>query len=536
MSAMVERFGRAAAPGIARGPIHRIVDLAGLHRHAGTPAEERGALEAAIQAATEDLLLLIGAADEEGAAILEFQVAMLEDEALRAPALGAIAAGVEAGAAWSETLGEQIEDYRSSDDAYFSARAADLEDLRDRVLGHLLATGTGATVPPGAVIIGRDLTPSRFLAIDWTQGGAIALSEGSPSSHVAMLARSRGVPMAVGLGAIPENGFTEAIVDGARGRLVLDPTADDLAAYVAARADAAGQAVREAAMLTHPAMTADGVRIAVLINVAEPAELDRIDPAICDGIGLVRTEFLFSSASGLPDEMAQYTAYRRILEWAGEKPVTIRTVDAGGDKPVPGLTIDGESNPFLGTRGIRLSLAKPEIFKVQLRALARAAQHGNLKIMLPMITIPEEIDEAAALLDEAVVELAREGIAASRPPLGIMVEVPAVAIVPERFSAAAFFSIGSNDLTQYTTASARDIAAVAGLNDPGHPAVIELIRNTVQTGRELGIDVSLCGDMGGDPRHLPSLIVAGLRAVSVAPPLVGRVKLALSEIHAGVPA
>ena len=212
--------------------------------------------------------------------------------------------------------------------------------------------------------------------------------------------------------------------------------------------------------------------------------------------------------------------------------MVLRTLDAGGDKPIPELTIDGESNPFLGTRGIRLCLARPDVFRVQLRAMARAAVHGNAKIMLPMVTVPEEIDRAAALLDQAVTELKAEGIPCTRPPLGIMVEVPAVAVVPDLFTKAAFFSIGSNDLTQYVTASARDIAAVSTLVDPGHPAVVALIARVVDAGRRLGIDVSLCGDMGGDPAHIPALISAGLRSVSVAPPQVGRAKLAIAAASA----
>lgn len=291
----------------------------------------------------------------------------------------------------------------------------------------------------------------------------------------------------------------------------------------------------EATATMEPAVTRDGVAIKVMINVAEPEELDRLDPAICDGIGLVRTEFLFGRGSGLPDEETQYRAYRRFAEWAAPKPVVLRTLDAGGDKPVAGLTIEGESNPFLGTRGIRLSLARPEIFRVQLRAMARAATHGNVRVMLPMVTIPEEIDRAAALLDAAVAELESEGVPCVRPPLGIMVEVPAVAITPALFAKAAFFSIGSNDLTQYVTAAARDIAAVSSLNDPGHPAVINLIGQVVMAGAMLRIDVSLCGDMGGDPAHLPMLIAAGLRSVSVAPPLVGRAKRAIASIDAGRP-
>jgi phosphotransferase system enzyme I (PtsI) len=316
--------------------------------------------------------------------------------------------------------------------------------------------------------------------------------------------------------------------------VVLSPRDDDWTAFAAARAIRQSEAAQEAAAALRPARTADGVSVSVMINIAGPEDVDGLDPAICDGIGLVRTEFLFHRSGGLPDEETQYHAYRRILEWAAARPVVLRTLDAGGDKPVEGLTVPGESNPFLGTRGIRLSLARPEIFKVQLRALARAAAHGNARIMLPMVTVPGEIDAAATLLDEAVAELKSAGVACARPPLGIMVEVPAVAIEPELFARAAFFSIGSNDLTQYVTASARDVAAVAALNDPGHPAVLSLIRRVVAAGHDLGREVSLCGDIGGDPAYLPALIGAGLRSVSVAPPMVGRAKRAIASVTAGV--
>jgi phosphotransferase system enzyme I (PtsI) len=350
-----------------------------------------------------------------------------------------------------------------------------------------------------------------------------------------MLARSRGVPMIVGVGKLDLAGHETAIVDGDAGRIVLSPRSGDWSAFEAAKSRVATLNVEDATAAMKAATTRDGMAIKVMINIAEPEELDRLDPAICDGIGLVRTEFLFSKKGGLPDEEAQYRVYRRIAEWAGSKPAVLRTLDAGGDKPIRGLTVDGESNPFLGTRGIRLSLARPEIFRVQLRAMARAAVHGNVKVMLPMVTVPEEIDRAAALLDAAVAELEVEGVPCRRPPLGIMVEVPAVAIVPAAFAKAAFFSIGSNDLTQYVTAAARDIAAVSALNDPGHPAVISLIGQVVMAGAKLGRDVSLCGDMGGDPKHLPMLIAAGLRSVSVAPPLVGRTKRAIATIDAQRP-
>jgi phosphotransferase system enzyme I (PtsI) len=339
-----------------------------------------------------------------------------------------------------------------------------------------------------------------------------------------MLARSRGVPMVVGLGDTPLDGHAEALVDGASGLVVLSPGAAEHAVFASRRA-AVPAATLDPAARRAPAITADGVPIRVLVNIARPSDVDSIDVATCDGIGLMRSEFLFTG--GLPDEDLQLEGYAKVLRWAAGRPVVIRTIDAGGDKPVPGLTIE-EPNPFLGLRGIRLSLARPEIFRVQLRALARAAILGNLKVMLPMVSVPHEIAAAALLLDEALAELAAEGVPAARPPLGIMVEVPAVAIAPELYGAAAFFSIGSNDLTQYVMAASRDSEHVQELNDPSHPAVLQLIANTAAHGARAGLDVSLCGDAASDPALVPLLLKAGLRSLSVVPTALGAVKAAIA--------
>lgn len=254
-----------------------------------------------------------------------------------------------------------------------------------------------------------------------------------------------------------------------------------------------------------------------------------LDPAICDGIGLVRTEILFHGQGALPHEDAQYQAYRRIVAWADGRPVTIRTLDAGGDKPIQGVTVDGESNPFLGLRGIRLSLCRPVLLNIQLRALARAAAHGDLRIMLPMVTVPAELEAARKLLGEAVASLAHDNTPFGRPRLGIMVEVPAAAIAVDQFDSD-FFSIGSNDLTQYVTAAGRDIGTVADLADPLNPAVLRLIASVARHGRETGREVSLCGDAGGDPSVIGALLRAGLRSLSVAPASVGAAKQAIAAV------
>jgi phosphotransferase system enzyme I (PtsI) len=274
------------------------------------------------------------------------------------------------------------------------------------------------------------------------------------------------------------------------------------------------------------AVSAAGTRITVQINVESEQSLAGLSPDACDGIGLTRTEFLFHDGE-LPDEEQQYRFYRRLIAWAGGKPVTIRTLDAGGDKPIRGLTLTGELNPFLGVRGVRLSFAHPEVFRVQLRALARAAATGPLKVMLPMITSPDEVERAREMLDEEVRALAGRGLPAAAPPLGIMVEVPAVAISISRFDAA-FYSIGTNDLIQYVTASSRGAAELAALYDPLNPAVLELIGRVAAHGRATGREVSVCGDMASTPRLVPHLLEAGITSLSVAPATLGAVKQAVS--------
>jgi phosphotransferase system enzyme I (PtsI) len=529
--AEIHLTGRAASPGLAIGPVTMLTAAVARRAASGDPTQETAALKAAIEGATAEIVKLIGTLEGEVADILEFQVAMLEDDALAEGAFDAISVGVAADHAWRSALDAEITGYRSADDEYFRARAADLVDIRDRVLAHLSGADAAAKIAGGSIVAGDDISPSAFLAADWTCGGAIALAEGSASSHVAMLARARGTPMVVGLGSLAWNGRppSVALVDGDAGIVVFDPEPETRRLFERRLAAAnAAQAAADAVRL-EPACTADGRRIAVLLNVAAPEDLADLDPKICDGIGLVRTEFLFEASHGLPDEDTQYAVYRRILDWAKGRPVTIRTLDAGGDKPIAGLTVDGERNPFLGLRGIRLSLARPEVFRVQLRALSRAAVHGTLKVMLPMIAVPSELDRATAMLDEEVAALKAKGIACARPPLGIMVEVPAAALRAADFGAA-FYSIGSNDLTQYTMAAARDIGAVADLNDTGHPAVLALIAATVEAGLKRGVEVSLCGDAAADTHLTAALLATGLTTLSVSPIAVARLKAAIAKV------
>ena len=437
--------------------------------------------------------------------------------------------------AWRGILDRQVAEYEVAEDDYFRARAADLADLRDRV--HELLLGPAEAEPisesgaTGAIYVSDDLAPSRFLEINWRNYRGGALLRGSANSHVAILARALGVPLVIGLdlGAAKLVNGAPAILDAEQGRLIQDPrrsTCDSFAVRVRQRS---AEAKAESGFLPRPAVTASGRPIAVAINVDDPKVVENIDPAHCDGIGLTRTEFLFAHGLGEDvTEEAQFRIYARLLDWAAGRPVTIRTLDAGGDKPIPGLTPEGESNPFLGLRGIRLSLTRPDIFMPQLRALARAAARGPLKVMLPMVTVPREIEETRAMLEAAVADLAREGIVAALPRLGMMVEVPAAALNVAAF-AVDFYSIGSNDLVQYVTATGRDCAAVAALHDPLDPAVLELIGRVVAHGAATGREVGLCGDMASDPRFLPALLDLGLASLSVAPARLAKVKAEIAR-------
>jgi phosphoenolpyruvate-protein phosphotransferase (PTS system enzyme I) len=529
------RHGRSASPGVAIGPLVRLGGPADAgDAPAGTPAEERGRLAAAVGRAKADLEALTGAGAEDEAAILAFQLELLDDPALLAPAHAAIASGTSATEAVAAALGDEIAGYAAAEDDYFRARAADLRDLEERLLGALAGGTVGTEPPPGAIVATSDLPPSRFLALH--RAGRLAgaaLEAGSPASHVAMLARARGVPLVTGLGPGLEDA-AEAVVDADRGILVLGPSRETRARYHERAAADRDQAARAAALLHAPARTRDGEPVEVMLNVDDPAAVPDELLRAADGVGLWRTEFLLIGSDVLPGEDAQHAAYVGLLRRLGPgKPCVVRTLDVGADKPLPGFSLPAETNPFLGLRGVRLCLERPDLFRPQARALLRAAALGpSLKVMLPMVSVAAELEEARALFGGCLAELEAEGVPAAMPPLGVMVETPAAALTPDLLRAD-FLSIGSNDLTQYVMAAARDAGGrVGALNDPRHPALRRLIAGLVRHGRETGVPVSLCGDMASDPGGLGVLLELGLRRVSVAAAALGRVKLAIAGFGA----
>ncbi len=519
--------GRVASTGLAIGPLVRLAPTAATDDAAGSPAEETRRLRDALLQARAELERLAAADAGMGAEILEFQIALLDDPALAEPAFAAIETGAAASSAWRVCLDSQIEEYEAAEDDYFQARASDLRDLQERVLAGLGASMATIDLPPGAILLARDLTPSRFLALDWPGLGGAALEAGSPSSHVAMLARARGVALLTGLGEGIETG-AKAVLDAEQGVLVVDPSASTLARYETRLLARGLESARAAATLRAPAITAGGEPVEVMINVDHPDAVSDELLAAADGVGLLRTEFLFIGQDRLPDEEEQLAVYRGLLDRLDGKPCIVRTLDVGGDKPLPGVSLPQESNPFLGLRGLRLCLDRPELFRPQVRALLRAAVGRPLKVMLPMVAVAEELAEARDVFATCLDELLAEGVPAAMPPLGIMVETPAAAVAIDLIPAE-FFSIGSNDLTQYVMAASRDAGGrVAALNDPLHPAVLRLIGQVVRHGAATSVPVSLCGDMASDPAGVAALLGLGLRRLSVAPAALGRVKLAVA--------
>lgn len=516
-----ERPGTPASPGRASGPVFRARED-GPATPGPAGGDDGAALRAAVEIAVAELRALAEAAGGLGHGVLDFQIEMLLDEEILVPALARIERGEGAALAWAGAMADYIDAFRGgeADDDAFAERASDLADLRQRVL-NALAGSRAPDFPAGTIYLGHDMPPSRFLAHDWSKGGAIALGAGSAAGHVALLARAQGVPMVVGLGDIAAIDGDFILVDGDRGlvRPGALPMPDTSPGFVPSPLDGPQAAPGETA--------AAAERMRVLVNLNTLSDLDAVDPATVDGVGLVRTEFLFLSLAEALSEERHFASYRRIVEGMVGRPVTVRMLDFGGDKSLPGLAEGGPAS-LLGLRGIRLLLAHPELARTQARALLRAAALGDVRVLLPMVTLPEEVAAMEGLFDDEAARLARAGTAFRRPPLGIMVEVPAVALTLDLFDRAAFFSVGTNDLMQYLSAASRDDPAVAHLNARSGIALFRLLDRIRADADALGKPVSVCGDLAGDPDGLARLIGIGFREVSV---VRGRLAAMRAHLH-----
>jgi multiphosphoryl transfer protein len=526
--------GIAASAGVVVGPAHRLGGALAppADRPAGEPAEERALLDRALgtarTAVAADRTLVQRRAGAADAAIFDAHLALLDDDALLDPAQAAIDAGATAERAWYDAAQEVAARYRALSEPLLQERATDVLDVGRRVL---TAMSGDQTEGPGAVgvVIADELTPADAASLDPETVLGIATARGSVTAHAAILARALGLPAVVGLGpAVLEiTDGTALLLDGEAGTILVDPSpeAQDQAQKRRAReAERHAVAVRHAA---EPAVMGDGTPVEVFANLGAADEAARAVELGAEGVGLLRTEFLFLGRDRLPDEDEQTETLRQIAVALQGRPLIVRTLDAGADKPLPALPMPPEANPFLGVRGIRLGLARPDVLGTQLRAILRVAVEHPVRAMLPMVATQAEVLATRALLDEARLQT---GITAPLE-LGIMVEVPAAALAAAHLAEHVdFFSLGTNDLTQYTMAAERGDARLAALLAGPQPAVLRLVQATVEGARAHERWVGVCGELAGDPAAAVLLAGLGVTELSMAPGLIPEVKAALRGV------
>ncbi|MEA2604795.1 MAG: multiphosphoryl transfer protein [Acidobacteriota bacterium] len=527
--------GLAASPGLAIGPVRLLRQSRIVVEHtAKDPGREGERLRDAIAAARAELQELYQDVEKKsgpsGAAIFRAHAEFLSDPDLIAKADQKIHEGQSAGWAWQQTIEAEAESLASLDDPVLAGRATDLRDVGTRVLRRLACVVEDDPALPGepVLLLANDLTPSDAAALDPTRVLGFCTAGGGPTSHAAIIARSLGIPAVVGTGpaVLHQPDGAMAVLDGDNGVLYIDPSEEDLRG--AREAQSSLTDLRDAEYRTRyePALTTDGVRIEVVANTGLSQEAAQAVEAGGEGIGLMRSEFLFLERDTPPSEDEQYAAYRQAVEALQGLPLIVRTLDIGGDKAVPYLDLAPEENPFLGVRGIRLCLAYPELFKTQLRAIFRASAHGSIKIMYPMIATLADLRGALAITEEV-----RQELGAEKLEVGIMIEVPsAVVMAPELAAEVDFFSIGTNDLTQYVLAMDRGHPLLARQADGLHPAVLRMIDQTVKAAAGKDTWVGVCGGVAGEPLGAVILIGLGVTELSVSIPSIAAIKARIRTI------
>lgn len=483
---------------------------------------------------TEQVSATLG---EEHGVIFRAHTLLLQDRDFLAEVRGAIGRGHTATTAVRHAVHRWAERFRHMSGSVFQQRAVDVEDIGRRLL-HLLRNDAQPPLddlPPDALIVATDLLPSQTATLDRSRVIGFCTAGGGPNAHTAILARSMGIPAVVGVGATllaaVTPGATVAL-DGAHGIVIIEPDAATTAAYTQAQAAATTARTTAWSAAQRLTRTHDGVRVEVVANLSAAADAALALDAGAEGVGLLRTEFLFQDRLTPPSEDEQTEIYRAVASAIGARRLIIRTLDIGGDKPAPYLALPKEANPFLGWRAIRISLAMPELFKAQLRALMRAAVDGDIHVMFPMIDTLDEILRAQALMAAAAGELANAGVDFRADlPVGIMIETPAAVTMADRMASLVdFFSIGTNDLTQYTFAADRTNQHVAALNDPLHPAVLRQLDAVLRAAHGHGRWVGLCGEVAADPLAIPILLGLGLDEFSMAPASIPTAKQLITRL------
>ncbi len=541
--------GFAVGAGIAIGVVHRhdsraVVQVRERHVPANRiRAEQSRIVQAAYDASQrmEELQAqarrMSGAAGEELGYLLDAYHQMLSGSRLVRGVQTRIAEEqINAEAAVMKEIGLMAEAFAAMDDPYLAARIADVREVGRRLvesLGEKTPTGF-EDLPQGAILVADELSPADTALLDPTKVCGLATMVGGVESHTAIVARALGLPAVVAAEFLDQvaNGET-AIIDGGEGKLIVAPTAATLKLYREKRADFLRAQRALTKLKTIPATTRDGVRISLQANIELPSEVDAVLASGAEGIGLLRSEFMFMNRSKLPTEEEQFLELAGIVRRMQGQPVTIRTLDVGADKLGDVLGLKSGPNPALGLRAIRFSLSRRKLFLTQLSAILRVSALGPVRILLPMVCTVEEVRQVRRILARLIAALKRKGVkmADPPPPLGVMIEIPGAALAADALAAEAdFFAIGTNDLTQYTLAIDRTDEQVAYLYNPLHPAVLRLIQFAAEAANAAGIKVSVCGEMAGDERLAPVLLGFGITELSMSPASLPRVKKRILEV------
>ncbi|PWG61031.1 phosphoenolpyruvate--protein phosphotransferase [Sediminicurvatus halobius] len=507
-------------------------------RPVSDPEREEAAFLAAVQAVREDVEALAGRMHgtlPEGEQLLfDVYLRMLEGDSLVRQTCRRIKAGNWAAGAVRQTIAEQVRRFEEMEDPYLRERAGDVRDIGRRLVMRLLLVDEDRReIPQDAVLVGQEVSASQLAEVPLGRLAGVVSATGSANSHVAILARALGVPAVMGVADLQVRSLEgrELVVDGYRGRVYVDPPQAVRKEYRRLLRQEAELSAGLKSLQHERSITPDGVAIKLYVNTGLVADIGASREVGCDGVGLHRTEFPFMIRDRFPGEEEQAQLYREVLEAFAPLPVTLRTLDVGGDKTLPYFPIH-DDNPFLGWRGIRMTLDHPEIFLTQIRAMLRASEGlGNLRIMFPMVSRLEEVEEARRLVERARRELAEEGVEAPAPLLGAMVEVPAAVYQAESLARRLdFLSVGSNDLAQYLLAVDRNNSRVASLYDELHPAVLRAVNEVAEVGRRMEVPVTVCGGMAGDPGIALLLLAMGMDGLSMSSAGLLRVKWAVRTV------